>query len=168
MAGGKGRPVSEHSVSYYMARVVDLPPLVAQAAFDARLQRSRTLRHQAESWIGGRLELNGRPRSSSGAGSMPYRVMPGILYSGLRWHRVELELAPWSSRLVQLGLRPCGGRMRRLPPDSILSAGHDVLAHLDAEMADWAVAPLADSYTRSPVPSGRDGRVWSTDEEWVG
>src|SRR5581483_2238313 len=88
----------------YLTRVLDLPPLVAQAAFDA-VRSARTQRAHPAAWeVGtpsGRLELRGDgwipppPRPCYWS----YRHVPGRIRSS-GWPPpipVGLELVPWSA-----------------------------------------------------------------------
>jgi hypothetical protein len=87
----------------YLSVVTDLPPLVAQAAFDAILaDGARHIELKA-----GRLELrgNGLVPSASRAAWLPYRELPGLIRPA-RWRLgilVRLELWPWSDTRTALG-----------------------------------------------------------------
>lgn len=145
--------MTEPVVTYYMSRVVDLPPLVAQAAFDCQLLRDDLASGVGVAVIGSRLELSGRSRQSNGRFGTPYRVMSGTLYAGLRRLHVDLELSSWSARRVQLGLYPRLSCNRRHPSDPLLTAGHEVLARLDRVLCCWAEAPLFE------ISGSSNGRV---------
>jgi hypothetical protein len=131
----------------HLARLIDLPPLTAQAAFDAvRVSRSRSL--QSPRWSvpadEGRLDL-------VGAGHVPspprpcywsYREVRGRIRSR-RWHLalpVRLLLLPWSATRTALAVE-----LRRRPwlyaPENLyLHAGHEALRVLAAEVEAWATA----------------------------
>ena len=119
----------------YMSRRVELPPLVAGAAYDALA---------CESYEGGsgRLHLRGPVRRFSGTGWWPLLSQPGTLSVGrLRWP-VELELLPWSRDCTELGLRPQSHLLRTFPPESVTLVGLALLEHLAERMHGWADAPL--------------------------
>ena len=119
----------------YMSRRVDLPPLVAQAAYDAVACESC---ERGSS----RLILSGPVRHSSGTGWWPLLTQTGTLSVGrLRWP-VELELLPWSGECTELGLRPLSQLLRAFPPESVTVAGLELLECLAERMNGWADAPL--------------------------
>jgi hypothetical protein len=131
----------------HLARVVDLPPLTAQAAFDAvRIARSRG--PQSARWAvpagDGRLEL-------LGAGHVPspprpcywsYREVPGKIRSQ-RWHLaipVRLLLLPWSATRSAVAIE-----LRRQPwlysaEHLYLDAGHEALRVLAGELEEWGLS----------------------------
>ena len=128
--------------TFYMNRVVDLPPLVAQAAYDAHAHAP------GGEWLleasDARLLLRGPVRMSIGAGYQPYRSQPGTLITGwVRWP-VELELLPWSDDCTEVGLRPMSRTFSRFPPDAVVRAGRRLLAGLEESMRGWAEQPLVD------------------------
>ena len=139
------RLVWERDQFPYVSRVLDLPPLVAQAAFDAvRHQRTRSRRFPV--WDVavpvGRLELVG-----SGWVSPPpracywsYRDVPGMIRAA-SWPvpvAVRLELAPWSSTQTTLGLG-----VRRLPmltgDGPYLDVAWQALDQLTRELTSWGL-----------------------------
>jgi hypothetical protein len=132
----------------YLSRVLDLPPRVAQAAFDA-VHAHRARRGHPQSWDiqveGGRLELSDRPVAAPPrACYWPYRQERGRIRSA-RWGLpipVELELLPWSDRRTELGLRVCG----HLPVSEslYLHVGHEALDVLAGELEAWALEELHD------------------------
>ena len=131
----------------HLARLLDIPPLTAQAAFDAvRSTHARSPRSPRWDVAAGegRLEL-------VGAGEVPspprpcywaYREVPGKIRSQ-RWHLaipVRLLLLPWSGIRSALAVE-----VRRqpwvYPAESLyLHAGHDALDTLAAELEAWAGA----------------------------
>jgi hypothetical protein len=130
----------------YLFRILDLSPLVAQAALDGvRANRSRP--EHPRNWSiqaeGGRLELHSRrvappPRPCY----WPYREDRGRIRSA-RWGLpipVELELLPWSDSRAELGLRVCG----HLPVSEslYLQVGHAALDVLATELEAWALQEL--------------------------
>jgi hypothetical protein len=146
----------EHVGTNYMSRQLGLPPLVAQAAYDAVTSGSpegRWLLRTASA----RLGLRGPVRHYAGSGWWPLRSQLGRLAVGrYRWP-VELELLPWSSRRIELGLRPCSHLVRSSPPASVTQAGHDLLDQLAANMMLWAERPLRDwASTATTVPTRAD------------
>lgn len=131
----------------HLARLVDLPPLTAQAAFDA-VRAAHAHGPQSPRWSlaagEGRLEL-------VGAGHVPspprpcywsYREVPGKIRSE-RWHLavpVRLLLLPWSSTRSALAIE-----LRRQPwlypaENLYLHAGHEALRVLAPELETWALA----------------------------
>jgi hypothetical protein len=131
----------------HLTRLVDLPPLTAQAAFDA-VRPLHGTGPQSPRWSvaagEGRLEL-------VGSGSVPspprpcywsYREVPGKIRSH-RWHLavpVRLLLLPWSATRTALAIE-----LRRQPwvytaENLYLHAGHEALAVLAAELEGWGLA----------------------------
>jgi hypothetical protein len=133
----------------YLTRVMDLPPLVAQAAFDAS-RSARTQRAHPTAWhIGtaaGRLDLRGD-------GSIPapprpcywsYRQVPGRIRSS-GWQPaipVALELVPWSATRTALGLHADGFPLLYADGDLYLEVGRTALDTLAAELTSWALRDL--------------------------
>jgi hypothetical protein len=100
----------------YISRIVDLPPDLAKAAFDA--VASECAGESSRAWEivvpGGLLELDGPgvvPLLPGGYAA--YRKVGGVLRRG--WSGLgaglpaELELLPWSASRTELGLTPMGG-----------------------------------------------------------
>jgi len=131
----------------HLARLVDLPPLTAQAAFDA-VRAAHARGPQSRRWTvaagEGRLEL-------AGAGYVPspprpcywsYREVPGKIRSQ-RWHLaipVRLLLLPWSATRTALAIE-----LRRQPrlyaaENLYLHAGHEALGLLAPEIEEWGLA----------------------------
>src|SRR5882757_4677929 len=81
--------------TYYMNRVLDLPPLVSQAAYDAQPPRSRIDAPWMVTADGARLELRPPLRVTSGWRNLPYRAQRGTLVTRIHRWPVELELMPW-------------------------------------------------------------------------
>jgi hypothetical protein len=137
----------------HQARLVDLPPLTAQAAFDAvRAEHG----HDPESrrWTidagDGRIEL-------SGPGHVPspprpcywsFREVNGKMRSQ-RWHLavpVRLLLLPWSTTRTAVAIE-----LRRQPwlytaEHFYLEAGHAALRGLAGELEAWALAETRQLY----------------------
>src|SRR5438105_12822974 len=131
----------------HLARIVDLPPLTAQAAFDA-VRCAHGDGPQSRPWAvpagEGRLEL-------VGSGEVPspprpcywsYREVPGKIRSE-RWHLaipVRLLLLPWSATRSALAIE-----LRRQPrlyaaENLYLHAGHEALRVLAPELEAWALS----------------------------
>ena len=134
--------IADHVLTYYMSRRLDLPPLLAQAAYDAYVDDGDQGR-----WLvttdTARLELSGPVRQPPAApGWQPLRRQSGVLVAGrLRWP-VELELLPWSRDRTELGLFPQSRLLRTFPPATVTLAGHELLRGLAASMHAWADQPL--------------------------
>ena len=144
----------------HLARIVDLPPLTAQAAFDAvRLAHGQS-RHSAR-WTlpagDDRLEL-------VGAGHVPspprpcywsLREVDGKIRSA-RWHfaiPVRLVLLPWSATRCAVALE-----LRRQPwlyaaEHFYLEAGHAAVRLLAAELEGWALSETRQIYDALPWPA---------------
>ena len=148
----------------YLTRVLDLPPLVAQAAFDAtRWARARP--SQPSAWAiatgAGRLELHGDglvtppPRPCYWS----YREVPGRIRSS-GWQPpipCRLELVPWSDVRTALGLHADGIPLLYADEHLYAEVGQAALRTLAADLETWALhefAALADSFGplgQSPV-----------------
>jgi hypothetical protein len=117
-------------MTLYVARLLDLPPLTAAAAFQAVLADLQ-LRAGAV-----RLELTSVSAVDRQSPVSPYCVAPGRLrFPGRsRGVTVEVEVGVWSNRAVELGVRPVGrtGHVERYA-----DAGHAVLAVLASKMHAW-------------------------------
>ena len=150
----------------HMARLIDLPPLTAQAAFDAvRAAHSPSLGSRRWAVAAGeaRLELLGAGRVSAPPRSCywSYREVPGRIRSP-RWHltiSVRLLLLPWSATRTALAIE-----LRRHPrfyaaEKLYLHAGHETLTGLAAEIEDWALAETSklDAWLDSLVTGAGDG-----------
>ena len=127
--------------TYYVSHRIDVPRLVAQAAYDELIQDTTS-----ECWVLAdspvRLELHGPVRRFPGSGWWPLRSRAGTLtVRRLRWP-VELELLPWSRERTELGLQPGSRALRALPPYDVTLAGHELLQQLAARMHAWADRPL--------------------------
>lgn len=127
----------EAPVTYYMSRVIPLPPLVAQAALQIALPGvGHTIRVGARH---GRLRLRAplRLREDHLLATAPATVVRGP-------HRltVELELSRWSSQRGELGLRPVRWYGTRWPTEASLTTGHQLLDELAQRMQQWADEPL--------------------------
>lgn len=130
----------------HLARLVDLPPLTAQAAFDA-VRTAHCRGPQSRRWMvdtrDGRVELNG-------AGIVPapprpcywsFREVTGKIRSP-RWHLaipVRLLLLPWSATRSAVAIE-----LRRQPwlysaENLYLDAGHEALQVLANELEAWAL-----------------------------
>ena len=139
----------------HLARIIDLPPLTAQAAFDAvRLARSGEppARHWVVSTAESRLELSGPGHVHAPPRPCYWslREVPGKLRSH-RWHLaipVRLLLLPWSatSTAVAVELRrppwlcPGGQSWLGAAENFYVHAGHDALQALGGELEAWGLA----------------------------
>ena len=161
------RPVDDDRRSFvepgpfpHLARLVDLPPLTAQAAFDAvRVAHSRSPR--SREWTlpvrDGRLEL-------SGPGFVPnpprpcywsFREVEGKIRSQ-RWHfavPVRLLLLPWSDTRCAVAVE-----LRRQPwlyaaEHFYLEAGHEAIRTLASELEDWVLAETRQLYDALSWPA---------------
>lgn len=127
----------------YVSRVVDLPPLVAQAAYDAQFRdRDGGDRPVVLSVAAGRMLAAQVPQVPSPPGYHPLRVHPATVRAGLRRRAVELELWPWSGERSELGLRPVDRVFGRVPADQLLRTCHDLLDQFAASLRRWADQPL--------------------------
>jgi hypothetical protein len=129
----------------YISRVVDLPPDLAKAAFDA--VASECAGESSRAWEvvvpGGLLELDGPgvvPLLAGGYAA--YRKVGGVLrrgWSGLGASvPVELELLPWSASKTELGLTPMGSwGPRRLSVRRYLEVGGAALDGLRSAVRVW-------------------------------
>jgi hypothetical protein len=129
----------------HLARLIELPPLTAQAAFDA-VRPGHARGPQSRRWTvaagEGRLELvgDGHIPSPPRPCYWSYREVPGKIRSQ-RWHLaipVRLLLLPWSGARSALAIE-----VRRQPwvypaENLYLHAGHDALETLAAELEAWA------------------------------
>jgi hypothetical protein len=116
--------------TYYMSRIVDVPPHVASAAFDAVLDQCAddTLRV---------LPTSARPEPTRRARGAILRVPYGPM-------RVSVEIEPWSTRRSQLGLVPLKWGLRMWPSSRQIETGHSVLTRLELLIDEWTNAPLRD------------------------
>ena len=131
----------------HLARLVDLPPLTAQAAFDA-VRAAHTRRPQSARWAvpagDGRLELTGAGYVASPPRPCywSYREVTGKIRSQ-RWHLgipVRLLLLPWSATRSAVAIE-----LRRQPwlytaEHLYLDAGHEALRRLAAELEDFGLS----------------------------
>ena len=97
----------------YVSRALDLPPLTAQAAFDAH-RDATALEHRRGAWVletpSTVLRLVETDVVSRRHPLGPLRQARGRLRSreGLVGIAVELELTPWSDTRCEIGIRPEG------------------------------------------------------------
>ena len=109
---GRHEEWAERSESFpYLPRVTGLPPLVAQAAFDA-LRAARCAPGRPTHWVitvadgGLYLHGDGRVRPPPRPCYWSYREVPGTI-RGVGWPvavPVRLELVPWSATRTAVGL----------------------------------------------------------------
>ena len=133
----------------YLTCVLDLPPLVAQAAFDA-VRSARTYPSRPDVWeIGtaaGRLVLHGDGRVAPPPRPCywSYRHVPGRIRS-LGWQPaipVGVELAPWSATRTALGLHVEGLPLLYTHERLYLDVGYAALKTLAADLEGWALHDL--------------------------
>lgn len=143
----------------HLARLLDLPPLTAQAAFDA-VRAAHRDGPRSSRWTlpfrDGRLEL-------TGPGYVPtpprpcywsLREVDGKIRSQ-RWHLalpVRLLLLPWSDTRCAVAVE-----LRRQPwlyaaEHFYLAAGHEALRLLAGELEDWVLAETRQLYDALPWP----------------
>jgi hypothetical protein len=126
--------------SSYLSLVIDLPPLVAQAAYDAQWCTCGSCGSWCLTVASGRL-LARVPRPVS-RGDAPLRADKSIIVAGIwRWP-AELELTPWSTERTQLGLRLIDLALLRRPPEHVLTAGYQALIGVSARLHGWSEQPL--------------------------
>jgi hypothetical protein len=136
-------------VSYYHTTALPVPPLVAQAAYDAQQLRQ----HTRIRTVGPRgwMRIRGEAVVSSGTDYAPFRSQPAVVVAGARMWPVRLELLPWSDAQTELGLRPLGRSWSGFPPDSILAVGDAALGIVADALTCWAEAPLREALSGSHV-----------------
>ncbi len=134
----------------HLVRIVALPPLVAQAAFDAS-RRARHCPGRPGLWkvvaASGRLELtgDGRLRTALPRRYWPYRAVGGMIRA--HWWQppvpVLVELLPWSKTRCALGLS-----LRRRPlfagEGLYLDGRAGTLEALGAEIEAWGLQDLGE------------------------
>jgi hypothetical protein len=133
----------------YLTSVLDLPPLVAQAAFDAA-RSARASRTHPAAWdiatAAGRLELHGDGRIPPPPRPCywSYRHVPGRIRSH-GWQPaipVGLELVPWSATRTALGLYVDGVPLLYSDDRLYLDVGHAALETLARSLESWALHEL--------------------------
>jgi hypothetical protein len=134
----------------YLTRILDLPPLVAQAAFDAA-RTARMPRPRSAGWeIGtadGRLELHGDGRVPPPPRPCywSYRHVSGRIRSP-GWQpaiAIGLELVPWSSTRTALGLHVDGAPLIYADEHLYIAVGRAALHTLAGDLESWALHDLA-------------------------
>lgn len=138
----------------YVACPLHLPPLTAQAAFDAQ-RDAAYIDATAETWVvettGTELRLVGNGAVERRGPGRPLRCAPGRLRrrAGRVSVAVEVEVVPWSDRRCQVGIRPLGRgvpmadgwRQRRYFSLAVDAA--EGLAHaLQSQVDDWMATKL--------------------------
>ena len=151
--------------SWYISRLLPLPPRAAQAALDAyRVERShRDGPDPPDQWSiptrAGRLVLAGAGYLFRDGALRPYRRWYGKLehHGSSRAVGVEMELSPWSGSCCELGIRPrtrsgmiSGPRARRL----YFSVGSEVVDRMCEVAEDAARRPLL-----AEIGAGQDRAV---------
>ena len=144
----------------YLSRRLGVPPLVAQAAYDAEVpQGAHTVRASASPRA--RLEVRGRAAVTDGSRYEPYRAHDALLVYGARASRVRLELMPWSTSDTELGLRLLRSARAGTPPSkAYIAAGSALLEDLAALLRQWADEPLRQAVSGS----GAAGDALNTDK----
>ena len=149
-------PITTHAQRFcwYMSWLVPLPPLVAQADYDAQTVQMGPGRRRIV-LASRRTSLLIRPGEvHDGGPGQPLRAHRALIHAGARWWPVDLELWLWSVGSCELGLRPSTIPMRRMPSEAVIEAGHDLLARLGQLMQSWAEQPLAELYGPESASSG--------------
>ena len=144
----------------YLTRVVDLPPLVAQAAFE-EVRRTRRLVQPGDRWDvsvpAGTLELHGPGRITPPPRRCywSHREVRGRIHSP-GWPLtipVRLELLPWSGAESALGLSVVNHRPLLATEHTYLDVGTQALGLLADELDAWAFHELRElAGTLQPGP----------------
>ncbi|HVW34975.1 MAG TPA: hypothetical protein VHL53_20755 [Acidimicrobiia bacterium] len=129
----------------YLTRVVPLPPLVAQAAFD-EVRRARRLPQPGDRWDvnvpAGTLELHGPGRVTPPPRRCfwAHREVRGRIHAP-GWPLsipVRLELVPWSGTESALGLSVVNHRPLLTSDHAYLDVGPGALGVLADDLEGWA------------------------------
>jgi hypothetical protein len=137
----------------YVARPLDLPPLTAQAAFDAqrhRLTRTDSLATWAIETDSSELRIFGSGVVARHGPACALRRADGHLRRGRRRPiDVEVEVLPWSDTRCEIGIRPRGGKV--LMTDGLVRRHYFALAvktaqglasALQFQVEDWMQTQL--------------------------
>jgi hypothetical protein len=138
----------------YVNQPVNLPPLTAQAAFDAVRGATASPETPNKSVIAtgrGELHLVETGRVDHQGALWPLRRASGRLCptGPLGSMRVEVEVTPWSKLRCEVGIRPCG-RMAPLKEGwrqhryfaAAIEAAEQLARRLEAVVEDWIVEQL--------------------------
>lgn len=144
-----------HVVTSYITHRLGVPPLVAQAAYDACLPHLRpTVSPAAQRRV--RLEVRGAGAATDGTGYAPYRTRVALLMSGIQVWPVRIELMPWSADEAELGLRLGRGSRSAAPSGSYFAAGLAVLAEVASQIRQWTDEALRQALANPECRSCRD------------
>lgn len=141
----------------YVGRALDLPPLTAQAAFDAHRQSLAGPSTQ-DSWAietaFGELRIFGSGVTSRSGPADALRRARGLLRRrGEPWAYpivdVEVEVMPWSADRCEIGIRPghrrvptAESRRRRRYLGLAVEAAERLACALERQVQDWLLAQL--------------------------
>lgn len=138
----------------YVARPLDLPPLTAQAAFDAQghhLPPEDSLKTWAIETDSSELRIFGSGVVARYGPACALRRADGHLRRARKPRpiAVEVEVVPWSDSCCQIGIRPrgrnvsmTGGLARRHYFALAVEAAQGLACALESEVKDWMVAQL--------------------------
>lgn len=138
----------------YVARPLDLPPLTAQAAFDAqgdRLPRKDSLAGWAIETESSELRIFGSGVVARHGPACALRRVDGQLHWGRKRRpiAIELEVVPWSDTRCQIGIRPRGrqvpmtdGLARRRYFALASNAAQGLACALESQVEEWMATQL--------------------------
>ena len=142
------RCIGDQPSNFHLNRVLELPPRIGLAAFDAVLGPGDGPMAVATLAVG-RLTVGLVPtpplvmiRTEQ---SSPLRVQRAVVKAALLRMTVDFELTPWSRRTIALGVRPVKWGRRTWPSNSQMDAAGTVVAALSGQMAAWVGEQLARS-----------------------
>jgi hypothetical protein len=151
--------IDEHPIvrTLYVACPLDLPPLTAQAAFDAHRQDA-WLDRTGKTWVletpATELRLVGNGPEEQPGPAWALRQAPGRLRrrGALVSVAVQVEVAPWSDRTCEIGIRPgcravpmTDGRRQRQYFALAVEAAEGLADALEGRVEDWMVTQLAEA-----------------------
>jgi hypothetical protein len=131
----------------YVNQPLNLPPLTAQAAFDAVREASGSSRCP-DTWV---IETSGSELRMVGTGAVdrpgiwPLRQAPAQLRrrGGHGSMAIEVELTRWSKHRCEIGIRPCArmapmsdSRRRRYRALAV-EAAEELAVRIEAHVHDW-------------------------------
>lgn len=143
----------------YVARRLDLPPLTAQAAFDAHRGANGGDASTVIETPTTQLWLEGAGLVDRVCRCAPLRQVPGRLRrrAALVSVPVEVEVTPWSDMQCEVGMRPCRRtvpladcRRQRRYLDLAVEAVEGLVQMLENRVDDWMLTVLADVDATAP------------------